>query len=393
MKKNIIHYLTIIFLLLIVLCVFFACHNIKAKNADNTALPSSEVSETEENTDVVDFTGDPTPLPTQIPLDTIVVDPYTVYTSDLCDRDVALLSQTYSQIVNVEVIGKSNGENNINLIKLGKGQKKILITASTHGRENITTTYIMRCVDEYAKAYLTTGNYNGIDVKTLLNAYTVYVVPMNNPDGVDIVNGSFEPLLTSDYNSYAKLTWKANGRGVDLNRNFPFFWQEMSLAEKTFTVPGKMSFPGSEAYSEPETQALMTLCYKNSFEFCINLHTKGKLIYWRDDGNGVIGGDEKLADLLKNQLGFEKKGSTSSVASYGGGFENWFRSAFSKPAVCLEMTSSGDGDIPFNLVTRSNYKDSTAYDNISLTDIYNSIVLDWDKSSTLTLVLLRDYFS
>jgi len=393
MKKNIIPYFTIIFLLLIVLCVFIACQNTKAKKNDESTIPTSETSDNGENPDNVNFTVDPTPIPTQIPLDTIVVDPFTVYTSDLCDRDVALLAKTYWSIVSSEVIGKSNGDNNINLIKLGIGEKKILISASTHGRENITTTYIMRCVDEYAKAYLTTGVYNGIDVKSLLNKYTIYVVPMNNPDGVDIVNGSFEPLLDSQFNSYAKLTWKANGRGVDLNRNFPYFWNEMTLAEKTFISPGKMSYPGPEAYSEPETQALMTLCYTNDFEFCMNLHTKGKLIFWRDDGNGEISGDEKLADLLKNQLGFEKKVSTSSVASYGGGFENWFRYEFHKPAVCLEMTSSGDGDIPFNLVTRSNYKDSTAYDNISLTDIYNSIVLDWDKSATLTLVLLRDYFA
>lgn len=336
-------------------------------------------------------TPPPTPLPTvnvTLTSDGKVVDPYIIYSSETCNRDVLALGQTYPDIINVASIGRSVAGKELYVLKLGRGETKVLLTASTHARENVTTNYLMRCAEELAVSYTTGSAFEGYDVRSLLNKYTVYICPMNNPDGVDIVNIGTDPVNVDSFNNWSKVVWKANGRGVDLNRNFPFLWEEMVADDKTgeYASPGRMNYPGPSAASEPETQALIKLCSENAFEFCLNFHTKGKILYWHDKYNGDIPGDTKLVNLLHDQLGFTIASSTTAVKSAGGGFENWFRSVFNKPGICIEMTTGGEGDVPYNHPQRGEFIDEVY-------DIYSAQVLDWDRSKALIPYLLLNYFS
>jgi len=331
----------------------------------------------------------PTPLPTvevSLTADGKVVDPYRIYTSDRCIHDVLSLCQQYPEIINAEHIGKSYKGKDMYVIKLGKGPTKVLLTGSIHARENVNTNYLLRQTEEMAIAYTSDKDYEGYDIVQLLNNFTVYISPMNNPDGVDICNAFAIPDDVSDINEWGQVSWKANGRGVDLNRNFPFCWEDMKAADNEHTKPSKMNFPGTSAASEPETQNLMKLVQTNNFEFCLNFHTKGKIIYWQDPVTGSVPGDTKLANLAGDHLNFTVAGVTTRLGSYGGGFENWFRSATGKPALCIEMTAgNGDGDVPYNHALRSKYHDKTY-------DIYSQQVLDWENSKTLLPYLLENYF-
>ena len=347
----------------------------------------------EENTVTQEPTVSPEPTPTPLPqvevsltADGKVVDPYRVYTSDSCIHDILSLCQQYPEIITAEHIGKSYMGKDMYVIKLGKGPTKVLMTASIHARENVNTNYLLRQTEELAIAYTTEKTYEGYDIVQLLNNFTIYISPMNNPDGVDICNGLISPADVSDVTEKTQVTWKANGRGVDLNRNFPFQWEEMKAEDVDHLIPSKMNYPGTEAASEPETQNLMKLVQNNDFKFYLNFHTKGKIIYWQDPVNSDIPGDTKLVNILSDCLGFTVAGVTQNLQNYGGGFENWFRFTTGNPGICIEMTrGSGDGEIPYNHPLRSKYHDKEY-------DIYSEQVLDWDRSKALIPYVLENYF-
>ncbi len=86
---------------------------------------------------------------------------------------------------------------------------------------------------------------------------------MTNPDGVTIAQ-AMDP------------NWKSNANGVDLNRNFPTFW-EISAGAK---APGAAKFKGFAPASEPETLALMSFAGSRNFSCYINYHMQGNIIYY-----------------------------------------------------------------------------------------------------------------
>lgn len=378
MKKKLL-LLSICFMML--LGLFTACKGVTQK--------------TDSATDDVPVSSEPTPVLTPSPTlpvvdvtltsDGKIVDPYRVYTSDSCAQDVLSMVQVYSEIVSAESIGQTTAGKEMYVLKLGKGPTKVLATAATHARENVTTNYVMRQAEELAIAYTQNKAYEGYDTVQLLNNFTIYISPMNNPDGVDICNAYAEPIGFTNVTDWTKTIWKANGRGVDINRNFPFEWETMKANDTENTKPSKMNYPGETASSEAETQNLMKLVQNNDFQFCLNFHTKGKILYWHDPVNGDIPGDSKLVNLLHDCLGFTVAGTTQNVRNYGGGFENWFRSATSKPGICIEMTTGGEGDVPYNHPNRAELSDQVY-------DIYSEQVLDWNRSKALFPYILENYF-
>ncbi len=271
---------------------------------------------------------------------TVIVVCYTVpYSYDRVEQNIAALAASYPELISTEQVGSSVMGRNITLVKLGRGEKKALIVAGLHSRENITVSFTMRCIEEYAEAYYSkTGKYGTYNIKDMLDSYTLYIVPLLNPDGLDISTGDENPLYTTEEIDRAK--FKNNANGVNLNRNFPFMWG-YSDEEKTInvTTPDAESYAGTEAASEPETQAMITLCRSHEFEWFLDIHCRGNMIYYQDDFNEVGKADNQLAYLLSRRCGFNLMGKSDGYA-VSGGFENWFRSEFGKPGICVELVNS-----------------------------------------------------
>lgn len=109
-------------------------------------------------------------------------------------------------------------------IRLGTGPRPVMYNASHHSLEWVTTPVIMKFVENFAKAKVTTGFLQGYDIDWLFRNISLYIVPMVNPDGVDLVLGQIP--ITSPYyldalsinNTGRPLNqvWNANIRGVDL---------------------------------------------------------------------------------------------------------------------------------------------------------------------------------
>jgi len=276
-----------------------------------------------------------------------IVDPNRTYSYEQMLADAQALAAQYPDIIRTEVIGYSVEGRDLLLIRLGRGDKKAVLAGAHHAREYITSTFLMETVDEYAQAYYGSGDFGGYDVRSLLDELTVYVVPMVNPDGVNLVQNGIEAVqdpqrvagmrqMQSGYDE-----WKANINGVDLNRQYPCHWEEK---ESNTDVPSSEMYKGEAPATEPEVQAMMALCEANEFVLAASFHTKGEVIYWADSGTEqAIAADAAIAQTLADVTGYDLMPVSEDPATYGAGFENWFRQEYALPAFCIELTpATGD---------------------------------------------------
>lgn len=247
---------------------------------------------------------------------------------------VGYLAEFYPDLISTEKIGTSVKGKDIMLLKLGKGSKKACVVAGLHAKEDIAVVFTMRCIEEYAEAYCSaTGKYGSYNLRKMLNEYTLYIVPLMNPDGLDIVNAGEMPLYTDKLSDSVREKYKSNANGVNLNRNFPFRWDQIISSP---TEPDEADYRGDSEGSEPETQAIVKLVENNDFEWLFSMHCKGNFIYWADQYNKINSFDQKLAYRLKDNCEFGLK-APSPVKNLGGGLENWFRYKTGKPGFCVEL--------------------------------------------------------
>ena len=107
-------------------------------------------------------------------------------------QNILLLNCAYP-FLNVQIVGNSVLGKNIYVIKLGKGSKKVFYSASLHANEWITSVLLMKFVEDYCVAYDNNSTLYGYSVKDLFNNASIYIMPMVNPDGVDLVTGFLSP--------------------------------------------------------------------------------------------------------------------------------------------------------------------------------------------------------
>ncbi len=287
----------------------------------------------------------------------LVTNPYRGYSYARLMKEIRKLKSRYPEIIQTGYIGKTAAGRNIPLVKLGNGKKKILIVGTEHAREYVSTSLIMRSIDTYSRAYILDKKIDGTRVKSVLNKVTFYFVPMLNIDGAQIVMGA----ATSKDKSMAKRytgtlhyyryrnMWKANARGVDLNRNYPFRWSKGENTKRR----AYMEFKGRKQASEPEVKSIVNLCKNNSFAYMFTMHTRGQIIYWKDKYNDVVPGASTLAGKVRSITGYRSM-PTSSWESCSGESAKWFRSVYNKPAFTIEMSPN---TISYKSVVKKKYFD------------------------------------
>ncbi|QBS39333.1 peptidase M14 [Nocardia sp. CS682] len=133
---------------------------------------------------------------------------------------------------------------------------RFLLTAQIHARELATGELAWKWIDYLANGYGTDSTATSI-----LDTTEIWVVPVTNPDGVDVTaSGGNRPKMqrknvnnTQTPASCSVVDGSGNGPGVDLNRNFTVRWGGASRNACSQT------FQGPRAASEPETQAVQRL--------------------------------------------------------------------------------------------------------------------------------------
>jgi hypothetical protein len=131
---------------------------------------------------------------------------------------------------------------------------RFLLMSQIHAREIVTGELTWRFID-----HLVAGFGTDPAVTELLDTTEVWVVPVVNPDGVDVVQqGGNRPYLQRknlDGSGCANPPTGSNQAGVDLNRNTATRWGTSG----TSTNPCQQTYLGRAADSEPETRAVESL--------------------------------------------------------------------------------------------------------------------------------------
>ena len=247
--------------------------------------------------------------------------------------------------IDIVIIGRSVMNRPIIMLKIGKGENKVFYNASHHANEWITTPMALKFTEEYANAVIKAGDIGGANAEYTFDNTTLFVVPMVNPDGVDLVTGAMEKDGELYYdvlklaNNYSFIPfpsgWKANINGVDLNLNYPAMWEkarEQKFAAG-FTLPGPRDFVGYSALDQPETKAIYNISREILFDLTLSLHTQGEEIYWRFGAYQPEGGRE-LGEKMAAVSGYRLT-DPEEFQSFAG-YKDWFIMTYLKPGYTIE---------------------------------------------------------
>lgn len=152
------------------------------------------------------------------------------YNFDNFKADLDNLISTYS-FLDVFSIGKSVLNNDLYCIRLGTGKKQVFYSGSYHANEWITSLVLMKFIQDFCEAYESGSTIYGYSALDIFENTSIYIVPMVNPDGVNLVTGFF-PSSSPLYQHFRKISndfpslpfpngWKANFNGVDLKTYQP----------------------------------------------------------------------------------------------------------------------------------------------------------------------------
>ncbi len=232
--------------------------------------------------------------------------------------------------VSCRVIGKSLMGRNLYELRVGQGDRKVHFNASFHANEWITSLVLMKWFQKCL------ANHSKEEMDIFKNV-TVSIVPMVNPDGIELLSAgksAAKGLYDVDRMNGRKAdfySWKANIRGVDLNKQFPAGWESYK-EEVHCKHPYYRDFPGERPLSEPEAIAMKQLVEADEFDRVIALHTQGKEFYW---------GYEEIIPAFSERLN-QKLIHVSSYkpvrlkACYAG-FRDWFVKESQKCGYTLEL--------------------------------------------------------
>jgi g-D-glutamyl-meso-diaminopimelate peptidase len=275
------------------------------------------------------------------------------FSSYLTESIVKELCRMYS-FVRAKDIGLSVLGRPLTVLTIGDGPRRVFVNAAHHANEWITSLVLLRFAAEYGAAIDKGGRIFDADARALFSSTTLHLLPLVNPDGVDLVNERITDVsvlakarrIASRYPDIPFPDgWKANIRGVDLNLQYPAGW-EMARANKAeigIVDPAPRDFVGPCALSEPESIALYNYTLENNFDMTLSYHTQGKVIYWKyldiDVKNAL-----ETAMAFKNVSGYEVE--DVPYASGFAGYKDWFIWHFRRPGFTIE---AGEGVSPLPL--------------------------------------------
>jgi g-D-glutamyl-meso-diaminopimelate peptidase len=263
-----------------------------------------------------------------------------VYTFNDMEQDLRQLKEQYPQAVTIKKIGESAFKKPIYAVKVGRGEQSIFINAAHHGREWMTTMIVMKMIEDYAKAHKNQKQYEGYNM-SLLDEVSIWFVPMVNPDGVMIQqNGLFQASIKDQHKLFFMnggsidfSRWKANGQGVDLNRQYSAGWD--SLCDSA-PFPFYQLHKGERPFSAPEANTLEKFTKEIQPLIAISYHTSGRVLYWHyKTDKKDIQRDLAIASRVADLTGYEL--DEPSQTAIGGGYTDWFIETFHRPAITVEV--------------------------------------------------------
>ena len=285
-------------------------------------------------------------------------------TARSCEELILKIVQTYP-FCRTEVIGTTAVQRPLRTLVIGNGPRKVIYSAAHHANEWITSLILLKFAEDWARAITENATIGGMDAKQLAQTATVYMVPMVDPDGVDLVTGAIAPG-TLPYETARALAefypaipfpdgWKANLLGVDLNLQYPAGWlqaREIKFSQG-FTRPGPRDYVGRAPLGQPESRAMAGYTEVVDPEIVIAFHSQGEVIYWQF-GDYDIPGARELGEAFAQASGYALE-DTPFESSFAG-YKDWFIQHFRRPGYTIEV-GQGENPLPisqFDSIYRDN---------------------------------------
>ena len=266
-------------------------------------------------------------------LDTVV--PTNVYSYEQMMEDMDALRNQYPDEVTVSSIGTTELGRDIPVIRIGdlNARYHVLLQGAIHGREHLTAWLLMATADYW----LDHGILGYSDV-------CYHMIPMTNPDGVIISqtgllnDAQYEIYLSDKENGYTTRSessyaerWKANGEGIDINRNFPAGWELIHDRPG----PSSQKYQGKKPFSAAEAVALRDYTLKFAFDATVSYHATGSLIYYSYGNQEPVNTKSKsLAKAVREISGYDL---ASSNGIDGAGYKDWVMEQLGIPSLTIEI--------------------------------------------------------
>ncbi|NLP52719.1 M14 family metallocarboxypeptidase [Bacillus sp. RO1] len=268
-----------------------------------------------------------------------LVNPRQNYSYEQMVSDLHSLKVMYPDLIQLITIGKSVDGRDIYAVRLGKGQTEILLSGSQHAREHMTTNLLMEMLETYTTSMHTATSFAGFNTKSVLQNTSIWFVPMINPDGVMLVQQGAksaknpQQVLSINKNNPDFSAWKANIRGVDLNRQYPANWNRIDSP----SAPSHKNYKGKSPLSEPEALAMYRFVLSRDFKTLMDYHSSGELIYWYYEQSGAqYDRDYKLAQDMARITGYNAVDPRLTPGD--GAFSDWFTMHYKRPGFTPEIS-------------------------------------------------------
>lgn len=277
------------------------------------------------------------------------------YSSNILRRNVSDLKLVYP-FLEIGEIGRSVLGKPLIYIRIGRGNREVFYNGAFHANEWITTPVLMKFIEEYSKAFVNNSTIYGFNARALFYTTSLYIVPMVNPDGVDLVTGSIKNVE----NAYRKAQeiannfpdipfpsgWKANINGVDLNLQFPAGWENAKEIKYSqgFNQPAPRDFVGEGPLTEPESVAIYNFTLKHNFRIVIAYHTQGEEIYWKFQNF-----NPPMSEYIGRQFAISSGyllADTPYNSSFAG-YKDWFIQEYNRPGYTIEA-GLGENPLPIS---------------------------------------------
>lgn len=211
----------------------------------------------------------------------------------------------------VQEVGRSVMGRPLVALSLGEGRERVGFVGPHRAGDWPAVPGMLRFVEACAGAFARGESR----ARELLGPVTLHLLPLVDPDGVDLVTGALDPL-DSFYTQAQALAahypdvpfpdgWESNISGVDLSLQYPAGWEAARRArfDQGFTRPGPRDYVGSEPLIAPESRAVVrwtercgfarVLCYDEGYARWFRV-TRGRPAR-------VLKREEELVELIKNE--------------------------------------------------------------------------------------------
>ncbi len=265
------------------------------------------------------------------------------------------LTRTYP-FLRTELLGRTAFGRPLRTLVIGNGPRKVLYTAAHHANEWITALVLLKFAEDFAIALAADARIGGKSAREIAEAASIYMVPMVDPDGVDLVTGAIQPgsfqyeVARSLADNYPEIPfpdgWKANLLGVDLNLQYPAGWlqaREIKFSQG-YTRPGPRDYVGRAPLAQLEPRALAGYTEAVDPALVLAYHTQGRVIYWQFQDIPVPGAEE-LGQEFARLSGYELA-ETPYNSSFAG-YKDWFIRFFRRPGYTIEV-GLGENPLPLS---------------------------------------------